>query len=121
MIDQADGGVQDGDDRQRRQDADRHVALRVLGLLGRGGDDVEADEGEEHDGRAGDDAAEAEDGRLDAEQAGDQRQLAETAAGVGGRLRLGDERRPVADVDEREADDDDDRDDEELDRRRRSG
>ena len=29
-----------------------HVALRVLGLLGRGGDDVEADEGEEDQGGA---------------------------------------------------------------------
>ena len=44
-----------------------HVALRVLGLLGGGGDDVEADEGEEDDRGAGDDAADAEDGRLDAE------------------------------------------------------
>ena len=45
--------VEHGDDGQRGQDAAWHVALRVLGLLGGGGDDVEADEREEHDRRAG--------------------------------------------------------------------
>ena len=43
-----------------RQDADRHVPLRLLGLLGRGRDDVEADVGEEHQRRAGEDPADAE-------------------------------------------------------------
>ncbi len=43
------GHVEDGDDGQRGQDPAGHVALRVLGLLGGGGDDVEADEREEHD------------------------------------------------------------------------
>ena len=48
-----DRDVEDGDDRQRAENAAGHVALRVLGLLGGGGDDVEADEREEHDRRAG--------------------------------------------------------------------
>ena len=39
-------------DGERAEDADRHVALRVLGLLRRGGDRVEPDVGEEHDARA---------------------------------------------------------------------
>ena len=47
-------------DRERAQDADGHVALRVLGLLRGGRDRVEADVGEEDDGRAADDAAPAE-------------------------------------------------------------
>ena len=38
----------------------RHVALRVLGLLGRGRDRVEPDVGEEDLARAGEDAAPAE-------------------------------------------------------------
>src|SRR2546430_13387159 len=43
--------VQDSADDQTRQDADGHVALRVLGLLGRSGDGIEADVGEEDDAR----------------------------------------------------------------------
>ena len=58
--DQRDRDVQDGADRERGEDADGHVALRVLGLLRRGRDDVEADVGEEHQGRAGEDPADAE-------------------------------------------------------------
>ena len=46
-----------------------HVALRVLGLLRGGRDDVEADEREEHDRGAGDHAGHAEDRGLDAEAA----------------------------------------------------
>ncbi len=41
----------------RADDADRQVAARVLGLLGRGGDGVEAVEGEEDDRRGRHDAA----------------------------------------------------------------
>ena len=63
---------------QRAEDADRHVALRLLRLLRGGGDGIEADEGEEHHGGAAQDAAQAE--------------IAE-AAGV-----RGDERMPVARV-----------------------
>ena len=40
-------------DHQRRDDADRHVARRILRLLGVRGDRVEADVGEEDDRRAG--------------------------------------------------------------------
>ena len=47
-------------DGQRAEDADRQVALRVLGLLRRGGDRVEPDVGEEDHRRAADDAAPAE-------------------------------------------------------------
>ena len=48
-----DRDVEDGADDERGDDADGHVALRVLGLLGVGGDRVEADVGEEDDRRAG--------------------------------------------------------------------
>ena len=48
-----DGDVQDRADHQRGDDADRHVALRVLGFLGVRGDGIEADVGEEDDGRPG--------------------------------------------------------------------
>ena len=41
----------------------RHVPLRVLGLLGRGRDDVEADVGEEDQRGAGEDPADAEGAR----------------------------------------------------------
>ena len=44
---------------QRAEDADRQVPLRVRGLLGGGRDDVEADVGEEHQGRREDDAPDA--------------------------------------------------------------
>jgi hypothetical protein len=47
-----DRDIQHGDDRQRTENAAGDVALRVLGLLGGGGDDVEADEREEYDRRA---------------------------------------------------------------------
>ena len=49
--DQRHQDVDDGADDQAGDDADRHVALRVLGLLGGRGDGVEADVGEEDDGR----------------------------------------------------------------------
>src|SRR5204862_5383882 len=37
---------------QARDYADGHVPLRVARFFGRGGDGVESDEGEEHDGRS---------------------------------------------------------------------
>src|SRR4029077_20676820 len=40
-----------------RQDADRHVALRVIGFPGRGRDGIETDVGEEDDPRSGQNAA----------------------------------------------------------------
>ena len=43
--------VEHGADRERADQADRHVALRVLGFFGRGRDRVEADVGEEDRGR----------------------------------------------------------------------
>ena len=46
-----DRDVKDGADDQRGDDADGHVALGLLRLLGVGGDRVEADVGEEDDGR----------------------------------------------------------------------
>ena len=49
-----------GADRERGEDADRHVALRVLRLLRGGRDRVEADVGEEHHRRAAQHAAPAE-------------------------------------------------------------
>ena len=51
-----DRDVEDRADDQRGDDADRHVALRVLGLLGVGRDRVEADVGEEDDRRPGEHA-----------------------------------------------------------------
>ena len=51
--------VDHGADRERAEDAEGHVALRVLRLLGRGRDGVEADVGEEHDRGALVDAAPA--------------------------------------------------------------
>ena len=80
-----------------------HVALRILGLLGGGGDDVEADEREEHDRRAGQQAVPAVVAALGP---GDQRQQrlfgAPAAAGLRGR----DERRVVGGLDVERADDD---------------
>ena len=52
--------VEDGADDQRPEDADRHVALGVLGLLRRGRDGIEADVGEEDDPGAAQHAADAE-------------------------------------------------------------
>ena len=53
------GDVEHGADRERAEDADRHVPLRILGLLRRGGHRVEADVGEEDHARAADDAVPA--------------------------------------------------------------
>ena len=52
--------IQDGADRQRHQDADGHVALRVLRLLRRRAYRVESQESEEDDGGSPQDAGEAE-------------------------------------------------------------
>ena len=51
--------VQHGADQQRTDDAERHVALRVLGFLAGGGHRFEADVGEEHDRCGAEDAAPA--------------------------------------------------------------
>ena len=51
-----DGGDQDVQhrtDRERREDADRQIALRILGLLGRSGHRIETDIGEEDQRRTG--------------------------------------------------------------------
>jgi hypothetical protein len=48
--------IEYGADRERADQTDRHVALRVLGFLGGGRDRVEADIGEEDRGRRADDA-----------------------------------------------------------------
>ena len=55
-----DDDVDDGAHGQRAEQADRHVALRVLGFTGSGGDRIEADVREEHDGGGAEDAAPAE-------------------------------------------------------------
>src|SRR5439155_546522 len=47
-------------DREARDDAERHVAARIPGLLRAGGDGIEADESEEDDGGRGDHPAPAE-------------------------------------------------------------
>ncbi len=52
--------IEDDDDAQAEHEPEGDVLLRVLGLLGRRGDGVEADVGEEDDGRAGHDALPAE-------------------------------------------------------------
>ena len=83
----ADDHVDHRADRQAAEDADRQVALRVLRLLRRRRDRVEADVGEEHDRRALVDAGEA----------------------------VGRERRVVRRVDVRRADDDEQRQHEQLD------
>ena len=49
----ATAAIEYGTGHQRGQDAEGQVALRVLALLGCGGDRVEADVGEEDDGAAG--------------------------------------------------------------------
>ena len=80
-----DGDVKDGADDERGDDADGQVALRVAALLGRGGDGIEANVGEEDDGAAGEHARPAvghegvpvagvneADGREDEDQNGDQ-------------------------------------------------
>src|SRR5438132_12616621 len=46
-------------DREARDDAERHVAARIPGLLGAGRDGIEADESEEHDAGPGEHAAPA--------------------------------------------------------------
>jgi hypothetical protein len=53
------GHIEHRADNQRGDDADGQVALRVAALLGRGGDRVEADVGEEDDRPAGEHAAPA--------------------------------------------------------------
>ena len=50
------GDVQHRADHQRGDNAARQVALRILALLGRGGNGVEADVGEEDDRAAGEDS-----------------------------------------------------------------
>ena len=54
-----DADVEHGADDQRGDDAKGQVALRSLAFFGGGGNRIEADIGEEDDGAAGDDAAEA--------------------------------------------------------------
>ena len=58
--DAGDQDVEHGADQQRADDADRHVPLRVLGLLRRGAHRVEADVGEEDHAGAGHHPAPAE-------------------------------------------------------------
>jgi hypothetical protein len=102
-----DDHVEHGADGQRAEDADGQVALRPADLLGGGGDHVEADEGEEHDGGAEADAEQAVVERLLPEQ-----QLDHWRAGLDGGHRLGrlggrrDERAPVARLDRSQADGD---------------
>ncbi len=107
------GHVQGRADAQGREDADRHVALGVLGLLGRRGHDVEADVGEEHQRRAGEDAADPEGTGRDADvlQQRGRRRRAGRRVGTGGR----DERRVVAPLDEEQSRHDDEQDDAHLD------
>ena len=75
-----DEDVEDRAEQQRADQADRHVALRILGFLGRGRDRVETDVGEEHR-RRGADRADA--GAEAAEHAGRQ----ERVELVGARIR----------------------------------
>ena len=58
--DGGDDGIEERADEERADDADGQIARRVAALLGRCGDGIEADIGEEDDGGAGDDAAVAE-------------------------------------------------------------
>ena len=55
-----DHDVEHGADQEGADDADGHVALRILGFLGGGADGVEADVGEEDDTRAGHNSRPAE-------------------------------------------------------------
>ena len=57
--DDGDADIEHGADDQRRDDAEGQIALRIARFLGRGGDRIESDVGEEDDGAAGDDSAEA--------------------------------------------------------------
>ena len=90
-----DDDVEDRADDERAEDADRHVALRILRFLRRGRDRVEADVREEHDRRR-------------AEHAGP----AEVAVRVGRRH----ERMPVRRIDELQRERDEEQDHDELDR-----
>jgi len=95
------------------EDPDRYVPLRVLGLLGRSGDDVEADEREEHQRRTGEDAG-------DAERPGREPHVLQQrrhALGARGRPgpRRGDERVVVGRLDVEQAGDDDEEHDGDLD------
>ncbi len=58
-----DGGneeIEDGDDEERSEEADRHVAAGVLRFLGGGADGIESEVGEEDDARSAQDASPSE-------------------------------------------------------------
>ena len=57
--DEGDRDVEHGTDRERAENADRHVLLRILGLLRRRGHRVESDVREEDHARPADDAVPA--------------------------------------------------------------
>ena len=61
-----DADVEHGADDQRGDDADGHIALRILALFAGGRDRIEADVGEENDGAAGEHAATSRWARTDA-------------------------------------------------------
>ena len=67
--DTGDQDVEHGADQERADDADRHVPLRILRLLGRRTHRVEPDVGEEHHRGTGHDPAPAE-GTLDRKSVG---------------------------------------------------
>ena len=95
------------DDGQAAEDAARQRLLRVLDLFGRGGHDVEADEGEEDQGGAGEDAQGAVLGGGGAGEEAEEGLLEDVrGAGAAGRLGGRDERGVVLELHVAEAHDD---------------
>ncbi len=94
--DQRHHDVQKRADHEAREDSDRHVALRIAGFLGRRGDRVEADVGEEDDTGGAQDPADSEMTQL---------------AGVGRNERV-----PVGGIDVADAEQDEENDDGHFDR-----
>ena len=105
--------VEDGADAERRENADRHVTLGILGLLGSRRHDVEPDVGEEHQCGAGEDAADAEGAGCESHVLEQGRRRCRPGSSLGAGRR--DERRVVAGLDEEQAREDHEQHDAELD------
>ena len=106
--------IEEGADDEGAEDAARQVTLRVLRLLGGGGNHVEPDVGEEDEGGCGHDAEHAERRRRHARDEL-HHGCVDALGSLRARGRRRDERSPVVAVDEADASEDDEEHDEELD------